>query len=53
MPEGEPVSFTVGPLTDADGADVTCANHPMMELWMRLPHPAPRFSILRKAREMR
>ena len=49
-PDAEPIEFTAGPLTDAEGENVEIANHPMMELWMRLPRPAPRLSILRKAR---
>ena len=49
-PDAEPVEFTAGPLTDAEGENVESANHPMMELRMRLPRQAPPLSILRKAR---
>lgn len=51
MPGREPVSFTVGQLTDAGGQPVTVANHPQMELHTVLPVPAPENSFLRKRRE--
>ena len=50
-PKGEPVEFTVGSLFTPAGEPVACANHPMMELELRLPLQAPRLSILRKTRE--
>lgn len=49
-PDGEPLTFTVGPLTDADGAPVAAASHPKMELRTRLPAPVPKHSFLRRAR---
>ncbi len=50
-PKAEPVEFTVGSLFMPAGEPVACANHPMMELELRLPLQAPRLSILRKTRE--
>ena len=50
MPGRAPIAFTIGTLTDADGAPVTAANHPKMELRARLPVPAPQYSYLRKKR---
>ncbi|MCF0120840.1 MAG: U32 family peptidase C-terminal domain-containing protein, partial [Oscillospiraceae bacterium] len=47
-PDGEPYTFTVESMTDNDGAEIISANHPMMELNMKLPSYAPKYSILRK-----
>ena len=49
-PDGEPVSFTLGELFDAEGESIPNARHPMMEFSTRLPKSAPRLSILRKRR---
>ena len=49
-PEGEPVSFTPDWLLDADGESLLEAEHPMMEVHMRLPKQAPRLSILRRCK---
>ena len=49
--EGRPIRFTVTDLRDGEDNALDCANHPMMELHMRLPVPAERLSILRKLRE--
>ena len=49
-PDREPVMFTAGDLSDAEGRGLDCAPHPMMKLQMKLPISAPRYSLLRKAR---
>ena len=49
--QAEPIAFRAGPLFDAEGAELGEARHPMMELRLRLPTPAPRLSILRKSKE--
>ena len=49
--QAEPIAFRAGPLFDAEGAELGEARHPMMELRLRLPMPAPRLSILRKSKE--
>ena len=49
-PNAEPVTFTAGPMTDAEGNDVQAASHPKMELHMTLPVAAPKYSFLRKKR---
>ena len=50
MPQGEPVTFTAGPLYDRGGDPVEAASHPKMELHTRLPVCAPPRSFLRKKR---
>lgn len=40
--------FKLGPLTDAEGAGIPAANHPMMLFETVLPFDAPPFSIIRK-----
>lgn len=50
MPRNTPVTFTVGPLYDTDGAPVEAARHPQMELHTLLPVCAPPRSYLRKRR---
>ena len=50
MPGSRPVTFTAGPLFDAEGQPVPAASHPKMELHMRLPLQAPVHSFLRKER---
>jgi putative protease len=49
-PTDEPNQFTVTELYNAEGEPIPDAPHPMMELRMTLPKPAPRLSILRKRR---
>ena len=46
--EGKPIPFTAADIRDAEGNPLEVANHPMMELHMRLPAPAERLSIVRK-----
>ncbi len=46
--DGEPVRFTVGPMTDEDGAPIPEAIHPMMVFRLRLPRPCAPLSLLRK-----
>ena len=50
MPGREPVAFTAGEISDAEGAPVAAASHPKMELRMRLPCQAPALSFLRRRR---
>ena len=49
-PDGDPVSFTAGKILDAAGFPVEITRHPKMDLFMKLPVPAPRYSFLRKLR---
>ena len=49
-PEGTPVSFTPEQMFNAEGEEIQDTRHPMMEIHMRLPHWAPRLSIVRKCR---
>lgn len=49
--EGKPLRFIAEDLRDAEDTPIDCANHPMMELHMRLPAPAERLSILRKIKD--
>ena len=49
-PDGEPITFTVGALLDAEGESVPDARHPMMSFSTKLPKAAPRLSILRRRR---
>ena len=50
MPGRRPLRFTAGPLYDGEGAPVTAASHPKMELHTTLPVCAPPLSFLRKDR---
>lgn len=50
MPEGAPISFRIGELTDTEGAPLASANHPKMTLLASLPVCAPPRSFLRKKR---
>jgi len=49
-PKDEPIRFTVSEMTDAEGESIPDARHPMMEVHLKLPKAAPKFSILRKRR---
>lgn len=49
-PKDEPIRFTVSEMTDAEGEGIPDARHPMMEVHLKLPKAAPKFSILRKRR---
>ena len=49
-PDGDPVSFTAGRILDASGFPVEVARHPKMDLFMKLPVHAPKYSYLRKLR---
>ena len=44
----KPHRFVVSDLRDGEGMPIDCARHPMMELRMRLPAAAEKYSILRK-----
>jgi len=46
--DGEPVRFTVGPMTDEEGAPIPEAIHPMMVFRLQLPRPCAPLSLLRK-----
>ena len=48
IPGGEPVEFVASAIKNSEGADIDSAPHPMMELWMKLPIKAPRYSIVRR-----
>lgn len=47
-PGMEPVQFTVGEMTDADGVPLREAVHPQMLVQLRLPFAVPKHAILRK-----
>ena len=47
-PNDEPVRFIVESMQDAKGNEILSTPHPMMEIKMKLPIPAPQHSILRK-----
>ena len=47
-PTDEPVSFIAERLADAVGRELESAPHPMMELRLKLPRYAPKYSIIRK-----
>lgn len=49
-PDGEPVKFTVGEMRNASGDAIVSAPSAVMEVHLRLPRPAPRYSLLRKYR---
>lgn len=42
------VRFNSGRITDADGAEIACAPHPHMTVYMRLPHKAQEMAIVRR-----
>ncbi|MBQ8975277.1 MAG: U32 family peptidase [Oscillospiraceae bacterium] len=47
-PADKPVSFVPHEIFDAEGNSIPSTPHPMMELHMKLPFQAPRYSIIRK-----
>ncbi len=47
---GEPFSFVLDEMKNAEGKSITFAPHPMMELSMKLPLPCSPLSLLRKPR---
>lgn len=49
-PTDEPIGFIVSEIKDAEGESIPDARHPMMEVHLKLPKAAPKFSILRKRR---
>lgn len=49
-PSAPPVRFTAEHIFNADGEEIEDTRHAMMEIHMRLPAYAPRYSILRKRR---
>lgn len=49
-PDSEPVKFTPEHMYNAEGEEISDTRHAMMEIHMRLPHYAPRLSIIRKYR---
>ncbi|MBR7081112.1 MAG: U32 family peptidase [Oscillospiraceae bacterium] len=50
-PNGEPVEFVAERIFNADGEEIDSTPHPMMELRMKLPVCAPRFSFVRKGKK--
>ena len=50
-PIDEPVSFIAEYMSDASGKEIVSAPHPEMEIHMRLPVYAPKYSILRIKRK--
>ena len=49
-PGMRPISFVAGEMTDSEGNAMDDARHAMMELHMRLPAQAERFSVVRRPR---
>jgi putative protease len=50
-PDNEPVLFTAAAIANGEGIEIESAPHPMMELRMKLPVQAPKYSILRKMKQ--
>ncbi|NLA87001.1 MAG: U32 family peptidase [Clostridiales bacterium] len=50
IPGSAPVSFVASEIKNAEGVSIDATPHPMMELRMRLPMGAPKYSIVRKTR---
>ena len=50
-PDGDPLVFPVGAMTDAEGAPVETARHPQMEIHTKLPVCVPPNSFLRQRRK--
>lgn len=48
IPGQKPVTFVVGDMTNGAGESIEYCPHPEMEIHMRLPVPAPEYSILRR-----
>jgi len=51
-PADKPVMFTLERISDSGGLEIDSAPHPMMTVSMKLPMYAPRYSILRKYRQV-
>ena len=51
-PDLRPLSFTVGAMTDMEGADLTEPRTPQMNFYLQLPQPVPPMSILRHSVEL-
>ncbi len=49
-PDIRPVKFKVEHMYNSEGEEIEDTRHPMMEIHMNLPCPAPRLSIVRKCR---
>ncbi len=49
-PGSEPVSFVASEIKNAEDMIIDATPHPMMELRMRLPMAAPKYSIVRKTK---
>ncbi len=49
-PDIRPVKFKVEHMYNSEGEEIEDTRHPMMEIHMDLPCPAPRLSIVRKCR---
>ena len=47
---GRPISFKVEQMFDAEGNEIEDTRHAMMELHMKLPKQASKYSIVRKCR---
>jgi putative protease len=47
-PEAEPIPFVASEIRNGEGTDVDSTPHPMMEIRMKLPVRAPKYSVLRK-----
>ena len=47
-PEGEPTAFRVEYMEDEEGASIAVCPHPQQEIRLKLPHSAPKNSILRR-----
>ena len=48
-PDFRPMAFTVGTMTDVDGAPLTEPRTPQMKFYLQLPKAVPDFTILRKS----
>lgn len=50
-PENEPVAFIAADIRNGEGMEIESTPHPMMELRMKLPITAPRYSVVRKIKQ--
>ena len=50
IPGEKPIKFTADKMTNADGEEIADTRHAMMEIHMKLPVYAPRYSVVRKYR---